>query len=339
MLLSAIVVNFRRPELLRACLRSLEASLERVEAETELVVVDNGSADGSTELVRAEFPGATVVALARNRGFGGGVNVGLERSSGEFVLLLNNDATVEPEAVGELLRVAEAAPDVAAVAAQMRFADRPQTINSAGIGIDRLGVVYDRLVGVSASASERAPAEVFGASGGAALWRRAALESVGRFDERFFVYLEDADVAWRARMRGWRALYAPGAIVYHHHSATATHASDFKYFWVGRNRIRLLARNADARHLLRQAPAIVAYDLAYIAYAAARDRTLAPLRGRLRGVRESRSSRRSGAAGRRPVELAPRRGLSAALRRRRAWGAGERASPGPGAEPESRACA
>ena len=339
MLLSAIVVNFRRPELLRTCLRSLETSLERLEAETELVVVDNGSADGSTELVRAEFPGATVVALARNRGFAGGVNAGLERSSGEFVLLLNNDATVEPEAVGELLRVAEAAQDVAAVAAQMRFADRPQTINSAGIGVDRLGVVYDRLVGAPASASERAPAEVFGASGGAALWRRAALESVGRFDEPFFVYLEDADVAWRARMRGWHALYAPGAVVYHHHSATATHASDFKYFWVGRNRIRLLARNADARHLLRQAPALLAYDLAYIAYAAARDRTLAPLRGRLRGVSEWRSARRSGAAGRRPVELAPRRGLGAALRRRRAWGAGEPAAPGPAAEPESRACA
>ena len=140
--------------------------------------MDNGSADGSTELVRAEFPGATVVALARNRGFGAGVNAGLERSSGEFVLLLNNDATVEPEAVGELLRVAEAAPDVGSVAAQMRFADRPQTINSAGIGIDRLGVAYDRLLGASASASERAPVEVFGASGGAALWRRVALESV-----------------------------------------------------------------------------------------------------------------------------------------------------------------
>jgi len=317
--LSAIVVNFRRPELLRECLRSLATALERVEGATELVVVDNGSADGSNDLVRAEFPGATLVALERNRGFGGGVNAGLERSSGEFVLLLNNDATVEPEAIAELLGVAETAADVGSVAAQMRFADRPETINSAGIGIDRLGVAYHRLLGAPTSASEREPVEVFGASGGAALWRRSALESVGCFYEPFFVYLEDVDVAWRARMRGWRALYAPGAIVYHHHSATAVHASDFKYRWVGRNRLRLLARNADRRQLLRHAPAIVAYELAYVAYAARRDRTLAPLRGRLRGLREWRSARRSGAAGRRAVELAPRQGLGAALRRRRAW--------------------
>lgn len=317
--LSAIVVNFRRPELLRECLRSLATALERVEGATELVVVDNGSADGSNDLVRAEFPGATLVALERNRGFGGGVNAGLERSSGEFVLLLNNDATVEPEAIAELLGVAETAADVGSVAAQMRFADRPETINSAGIGIDRLGVAYDRLLGAPTSASEREPVEVFGASGGAALWRRSALESVGCFYEPFFVYLEDVDVAWRARMRGWRALYAPGAIVYHHHSATAVHASDFKYRWVGRNRLRLLARNADRRQLLRHAPAIVAYELAYVAYAARRDRTLAPLRGRLRGLREWRSARRSGAAGRRAVELAPRQGLGAALRRLRAW--------------------
>ena len=317
--LSAIVVNFRRPELLRACLRSLVPALERVEGETELVVVDNGSADGSSDLVRAEFPDAILVALASNRGFGGGVNAGLERSSGEFVLLLNNDATVEPEAVAELLGVAENAADVGSVAAQMRFADRPDTINSAGIGIDRLGVAYDRLLGAPASASEHEPVEVFGASGGAALWRRTALESVGRFHEPFFVFLEDVDVAWRARMHGWRSVYAPAAIVHHHHSATAVHSSDFKYRWVGRNRVRLLARNADRAQLLRQAPAILAYDLAYVAYAARQDRTLAPLWGRLRGLREWRSARRSGAAGRRAVELGPRQGLGAALRRRRAW--------------------
>ena len=319
MLLSAIVVNFRQPELLGACLCSLDAALERVEGETELVVVDNASGDGSAELVRHEHPAATLVELEENRGFGGGVNAGLERSRGEFVALVNNDATVEPEALAELLRAArEGGPDVGSVAAQMRFADRPQTINSAGIGIDRLGIVYDRLLGAAAGSGERRPVEVFGASAGAALWRRAALDSLGGFDESFFVYLEDADLAWRARMRGWRSLYAPAAVVYHHHSATAGHASPFKYRWVGRNRVRLLARNADTRMLARQAPAMVAYDLAYVAYAAWHERTLAPLAGRLRGLREWRSARRSGAPGRRRVELEPRRGLAAALARRRA---------------------
>lgn len=320
MLLSAIVVNFRQPELLRACLRSLDAALARVEGESELVVVENGSGDGSAELVRREHPDAALVELDENHGFGGGVNAGLERSRGEYIALVNNDATVEPDALAELVRVAcEGGRDVGSVAAQMRFADRPQTINSAGIGIDRLGVVYDRQLGAAVGSGERCPVEVFGASGGAALWRRAALDSVGGFDGSFFVYLEDADLAWRARMRGWRSLYAPAAVVYHHHSATAVHSSPFKYRWVGRNRVRLLARNADARMLARHAPAMVAYDLAYVAYAAARDRTLAPVAGRLRGLREWRSARRSGAPGRRRVELEPRRGLAAALARRRAW--------------------
>ena len=147
--------------------------------------------------------------------------------------------------------------------------------------------------------------------------RRAALASIGGFDGSLFVYPEDADLAWRARMRGWRSLYAPAAVVYHHHSATAVHASPFKYSWVGRNRVRLLARNADAR-MLAATPAMVAYDLAYVAYAAGRDRTLAPVSGRPRGWREWRSARRSGAAGRRRVELEPPRGLAAALARRRA---------------------
>ncbi len=318
-LLTAIVVNYRQPELLCACLRSLERALERVAGASELVVVENGSGDGSADLVRREFPAATLVELAENRGFGGGVNAGLERSSGEFVALLNNDATVEPDALAELVRVAESDPGAGSVAAQMRFADRPGTINSAGIGIDRLGIVYDRLLGAPVEASEPEPVAVFGASGGAALWRRSALESVGRFDESFFVFLEDADVAWRARMRGWRALYAPSAVVYHHHSATAVHASPFKYRWVGRNRVRLLARNADRRLLLRHGAAMVLYDLAYVAYAATRERTLAPLRGRMRGLREWRTARRAGAPGRRPVELEPRQGFAAALRRRAAW--------------------
>jgi GT2 family glycosyltransferase len=328
-LLSAIVVNFRQPELLRACLRSLEAALARVDGETELVVVENASGDGSADLVRGEFPGATLVALPANRGFGGGVNAGLEHSCGELVALVNNDATVEPDALVELVRAVRAGGGaVGSVAAQMRFADRPGTINSAGIGVDRLGIVYDRLLGAPASEGGREPVEVFGASGGAALWRRSALTSVGGFDAAYFVFLEDADVAWRARMRGWRALYAPAAVVHHHHSATAVHSSPFKYRWVGRNRVRLLARNATADQILRRMPQMVAYDLAYVAFAAARDRTLAPLRGRLRGLREWRSARRSGAPGRRRVELEPARGLRAALARRRAWTGPSRAAAG-----------
>ena len=222
-------------------------------------------------------------------------------------------------AVEELLAVGRSAPDVGSVAAQMRFAgDRAGIINSAGIGIDRLGIAFDRLLGQPVEASETEPVEVFGACCGAALLRRAMLDDVGGFDETFFFGLDDADLAWRAQMRGWRCLYAPAAVVHHEHSATARHGSSLKYFHVGLNRVRMLAKNADGRQLRRYGPAMIGYDLAYVVFAALTDRTLAPLRGRMQGLREWRTYRRAGAA-RRPVELAPTRGLRAALARRAAW--------------------
>jgi GT2 family glycosyltransferase len=220
--------------------------------------------------------------------------------------------------VAELLSAAAGAPDVGSVAAQMRFASDSGVINSAGIGVDRLGRAFDRLLGAPVSASETRPVEVFGACGGAALHRRRMLEEVGGIDESFFFALDDADLAWRARMAGWRCLYAPAAVVFHHHGATTAHGSPLKYFHVGLNRVRTLAKNGDARLLRRYGPAMVAYDLAYVAFVALTGRTLAPLRGRLRGVAEWRAYRRAGRA-RRPVELAPVRGLRAALERRAAW--------------------
>jgi GT2 family glycosyltransferase len=317
-LVSAVVVNRSRVDLLRPCLASLRAALADVDGGTELAVVDNASSDGSRDLVRDEFPEAKLVALPANRGFAGGVAAGLSQTSGAWALLLNNDAVIEPEAIAELLAVGGAAPDIGSVACQMRFARRPPVINSAGIEVDRLGVAYDRLLGAPPSASEAEPVEVFGASAGAALYRRAMLDDVGGFDESFFLYLEDADLSWRARMRGWRAIYAPAALVHHHHSATSRHGSPLKHFHVGRNRVRLLAKNAETQHLRRAAAGMLLYDLAYVAFAAAGDGTLAPLRGRLRGLREWRAYRRAGAA-RRPVELAPARGPLAALRRRRTF--------------------
>jgi GT2 family glycosyltransferase len=160
---------------------------------------------------------------------------------------------------------------------------------------------------------------VFGACAGAALFRRAMLTDIGGFDGGYFLYLDDADVAWRSRMAGWRALYVPDAIVWHAHSATTRHGSSFKYFHVGRSRIRLIAKNADRRQLVRYGAQMLAFDLGYIIFVALTDRSLAPLRGRLAGLREWRTVRRQAAEQRRPVELERRQGFAAALRRRRAW--------------------
>jgi GT2 family glycosyltransferase len=196
----------------------------------------------------------------------------------------------------------------------MVFADQPGIINSAGIVVDKLGVASDRLLGEPVDASETTPVEVFGASAGAALYRRAMLEEVP-FDESFFAYFEDVDVAWRARMRGWRSVYVPTAVVRHHHSRTAVHGSPFKYYWTGRNRIRVLARNATAGQLVRFGLFMLAFDLAYVGFVMVRDRSLAPVRGRIDGLRSWRADRRAGAAYRGDVDLPVFLGLRAALRR------------------------
>jgi GT2 family glycosyltransferase len=270
-------------------------------------------------MVRERFPKARLLELSRNLGFAGAVKRGLAEARGEWILLLNNDAVIETGAIRELLAVGEGSPEVGSVAARMCFAESPSTINSAGIGVDRLGVAYDRLLGEPVGASETDPVEVFGASGGAGLYRREMLDALGGFDVSYFFALEDVDLAWRARMAGWRSMYAPAARVEHRHGATGRHQSAFKHYHVGLNRVRTLAKNADPRHLRRYGAAIVAYDACYVAYALVADRTLAPLRGRARGVREWRAYRNAGAAARRPVELEPVRGIRAALRRRAAW--------------------
>jgi GT2 family glycosyltransferase len=145
------------------------------------------------------------------------------------------------------------------------------------------------------------------------------LDDIGGFDGGIFLYLDDADVAWRARMAGWRCLYEPRAVALHHGSATAREGSAFKYELVARNRIRLLAKNATWGQLLRWGWAMALYDLAYVLFVAATDGTLAPLRGRVRGLREWRTYRRAGAADRRPVVLAGASGWRHALRMRAAY--------------------
>jgi len=202
----------------------------------------------------------------------------------------------------------------------MRFADRREVVNSAGLELDRLGIAADRLVGTPVrDLDEREPYEVFGATGGAARFRRPMLDHVGSFDETFFAFFEDADLAWRAQAHHWRALYAPEAVVYHHHSATAQHGSPAKLYLVGRNRVRTLAKNATTGMLLLHGPWMLIYDAAYVLYASASGRTLAPLRGRVAGVREWRTYRRSGRPHRRPLSLRRPLGFRRALQRHRGY--------------------
>jgi GT2 family glycosyltransferase len=270
-----------------------------------------------------------LIALPENRGYPAAVNAGIAASRGTWVLTLNNDTTVDPELFGQLLETVRSRPDIGIAAAQQRFSSDHSIIYSAGTVLDGRAHASDRLMGAPASASESEPIEVFGACGAAALYRRSMLAELGGFDERFAFGLEDVDVAWRAQMCGWRCLYVPGAIVYHDLGGTIAHGSELRLYQAGRNRLLLIAKNLHTRQLLRLLPRILWFDIAYVGYACLRFRTLAPLRGRVAGIREWRTARAAGAAGRTPVELAPPQPLRAALGRRRSWDRAQTARDAP----------
>jgi GT2 family glycosyltransferase len=323
MRLSAIVVAFGNEALTTECLVRLADALARVEGGTELIVVAN---DGRART----RPGVTTVPGRPELGFAGGVEAGLAVACGEWVALVNDDCAVEQDALCELLEAGTRDARIGSVAAQIRFASRPETINSAGIEVDELGVARERRVGEPAAACETDPVDVFGASAALALYRRTMLDEVGGLDSSFFAYLEDADLAWRARAAGWRCVLAPRAVAYHHHSPALGHGSAAKYLLVGRNRVRMLAKNATASQLRRNLARIVLYDLVYVAYAAAADRTLAATAGRLKGLREWRAYRTAGRRYRHELRLAPSPGIAHARRRNEAYRAVGRPAGGRG---------
>ena len=279
-LVSVVIVNWNGRVHLERCLAVLAVqTLERF----EVILVDNGSTDGSVEMIQRQFPRVRMISNSSNLGFAAANNVGIRASTADHIATLNNDTEPRPDWLERLLAPALADPSVGMVASKMIFAHRPGTINSAGIALDPAGIAWDRLGG-EPDREGGAVEEVFGPCAGAALYRRAMLDEVGLFDEEFFAYLEDLDLAWRARLAGWRALYAPTAVVSHVHSATGVEGSPFKNYHLGRNKLWTIAKNYPAPQLYLALPLIVAYDLAATLYGLATRRDLASLRGRLAGM-------------------------------------------------------
>jgi GT2 family glycosyltransferase len=270
---SVIILNWNGARLLPECLSALGMQTYR---DFELLLVDNGSIDGSAALLddleRSAQPAWLAAPLPRkarvirnnlNVGFAEGNNIAIRLSGAPYVVALNNDAIPEPQWLGELVATArDAGRSVGAVASTMLFDRRPEHVASAGITIHRDGVALDRGMGMrSADLEKLGTRSVFGASAGAALYKRALLCDVGLFDERFFSYLEDADLAWRARSRGWRSLHNPRARVLHEYSATGGQNSPFKVSLVSRNRVWLLYKNMPEALLRRYLPLVLRYDL------------------------------------------------------------------------------
>ena len=261
-----VIVTFNGRGLLAICLAAL---FEGTREPDEVVVVDNGSTDGTLDFIGRTYPSIACIPSTVNLGFAAANNRGIAATQADYILTLNNDAFLDANALAEMARTLdEAPPSIGAVMSAMVFADRPEIIACSGIDVSADGAARDRGVG---TLWERAGTsqEIFGPSAGAALYRRAALRDVGLFDPAFFMYLEDADLAWRLRLRGWGTLLVPRARVRHAISRTAVYGSARKAFLLGRNRWWCLLKNMPDDLLRRFAPNIARYDAAAVGYATA----------------------------------------------------------------------
>jgi N-acetylglucosaminyl-diphospho-decaprenol L-rhamnosyltransferase len=271
------IPNFNGERWLPRTLQSLRGQTTRL----DVVVVDNGSTDGSAAAARADFPEITLLELGENVGFGPALNRAVAAHPADAIGLLNSDVECEPGFCEALVGgLAERVDMVAGVLLQER---EPTLIDSAGVVADHTLMGFDHLHGEPATAVAGSPAPL-GPTGGAALYRRSAWEAVGGFDERIFLYYEDLDLALRIAARGGRCAVAPEARALHAYSASLGAGSGAKYARTGWSRGYMLRRYGVMRDPVLAARAIAA-ESAICAGQLLRDRTAEGLRGRLRGYR------------------------------------------------------
>ncbi len=250
---SVIVLNYNAPvEMLDKCLASLA---EQTYKDLEIILADNGSSNDTVAVVGAKYPDVRVLEFGQNYGFAAGNNRAIESASGEYILLLNNDAYPRPDAVARMVMVLDAAgDDVVGVAPKMMLAQNPNVFDSIGNLINGGGCAFNMGIGQLDIGQYDKSEPVFGACFGAALLRRAAFDAtaVGPMDASYFMYYEDVDWCWRANVMGYRFLTAPQAVVIHEHSAsTKKFAYRRKYYLIERNLIKSCARNFELGTALR----------------------------------------------------------------------------------------
>ena len=301
------IPTYNGRERLGKTLRSLEAQSRPA----DVIVVDNGSSDGSAKLVRSEFPEVALLELGRNLGFGPALNRAVAEHPADPVILLNNDVECELRFVEALLEAA--AEGVECVAGVLLQEAAPGLIDSAGVVADRTLMGFDYLHGEPLGVAETAP-DPLGPTGGAALYRLDAFRAAGGFDERIFLYYEDLDLALRLRSAGARCRLAAEARAVHAYSASLGAGSGDKYARTGWSRGYML-RRYGVMSKPRDAARVLATEGAICAGQVLVDRTAKGLRGRLRGWRDGGGLERRVPREDALLEISLREAL--ALRRRR----------------------
>ena len=253
--ISVIIPNYNGLKFVRGCLDSLRA---QTFSGFSVIFVDNGSTDGSRQLVEREYPEVQVLALPENLGFCGAVNRGIRAAGTPYVVLLNNDTEAEPHFLEELLSGIRSHRNAFSCAARMlQFGDRTK-IDDAGNFYNACGWAFARGKGKPMERYAR-EGRIFSSCGGAAIYRRDLFEKIGLFDEEHFAYLEDTDICYRAQIFGYENWYLPGAIVYHVGSGTTgSRYNHFKIRYSSRNNIYMIYKNMPWLQILINLPFLLA---------------------------------------------------------------------------------
>jgi GT2 family glycosyltransferase len=257
---TVVIPNWNGAAWLPGCLDGLRRQEYR---SFDVVLVDNGSTDGSPALARSLDPGLRVVSFPENRGFAAAANAGIDAARTEFVALLNTDTAPRAGWLGALVRALESAPpDVAGVGSMMIRMAEPTQLDGAGDFLTWTGMPVRRGYGEPVSAFA-VPGDVFSVCAGAALYRRRVLEELGGFDEAFFAYLEDVDLGLRARLRGYRWLYEPSAEVLHEGHGSSLPMPSYVRLMT-RNRLLLLTKSLPWPLLLWHLPRLLYGQLYFL---------------------------------------------------------------------------
>ena len=270
-LLTVAVLSYDGRHLLELILPSLARQSFR---DFEVVVVDNGSRDDTVAWLSEHWPAVQVVSLAQNIGVTAALNVCARAGRGELVGLFNNDLEADPDCLGELVAALREHPQASWAGAKLRDFEQRDVLDGAGDVFTWAATGGRRGHGERDVGQYDQPRAIFGACGGAALYRRSTLQQVGDFDEDFFAFYEDVDWSLRAQLAGFSCRYVPSAVVYHMGSATIGRGlSDFTRYQLWRNTLWIIAKDLPARALLRHAPHLLLGQLVNLAVAI-RDRKL-----------------------------------------------------------------
>ena len=247
---SIIIPNYNGRKYLGDCIEALYR-IDFPREGFEIIVVDNASSDDSCEFIFSTYPDVKLIRAERNLGFASGCNLGIQNSSGEYIVLLNNDTVVDTKWLGELITVADNDKDVAIVGSKLLFKEDPTRIQNAMSYITTRGDGGDLGTGQPDEGQYDFLREGMAVCGASMLIRRTLIQEIGALDEDFFAYYEDADLCYRTRLYGKKIVFAPKSVVYHIHSATSGEWSPLFTFLVLRNKLLIHLKNSPAGFLFK----------------------------------------------------------------------------------------